>query len=69
MSIGQIAPLQVRRSLFLVKIALLAAILLTNISTDAFAAGSISGRVTIAGRPAVGLQGVVINFYDFIRRY
>ena len=49
----------------LVKTALIAAALLAGVSTQAFAAGSISGRVTGSDAPS-GLAGTVVQFYDLI---
>ena len=47
----------------LLKAALLAAALLTSVATDAFADGSISGRVTGSNAPG-GLQGTKIQVFN-----
>lgn len=50
-------------SVSVVKLALGMAVLLAGFATDAFAAGSISGRVT-SSTTTLGLQGTVVQFYD-----
>ena len=65
--ITQKKKISVRRERFaisLVKTALLAAILLTCVATQAFAAGSISGNVSTSAIPHVPLANTVVQFYD-----
>src|SRR6185295_11639993 len=52
-----------RPAISLLKAALLAAALLTGVAADAFADGSISGRVTGSNAPG-GLQGTVIQAFN-----